>query len=80
MKMAVGGAGGPAIITGTLQVLLNVLDGKQDAQAASAAPRIHHQWNPATWSTRPTSPADVVEGLQRRGHTTKPRESASPPP
>ena len=58
VKMVVGGAGGPTIISGTLQVLLNVLDGKLDAQAASAAPRIHHQWQPDdAGATRPTSPA-----------------------
>ena len=35
VKLAVGGAGGPNIISGTLQVLLNVVDGKLNAQAAS---------------------------------------------
>src|SRR4029453_17209425 len=32
VKMVVGGAGGPAIISGTLQVMLNVLDQHLDAQ------------------------------------------------
>ena len=78
VKMVVGGAGGPAIITGTLQVLLNVLENHQDAQAASAAPRIHHQWSPVDLDYEVDIPRDVVEGLQRRGHKTKPRDPTTP--
>ncbi len=66
--VAVGGAGGPTIISGTLQVLLNIVDGKLDAQEASASPRIHHQWSPETLSIENDLPADVTEGLTRRGH------------
>jgi gamma-glutamyltranspeptidase/glutathione hydrolase len=78
VKMAVGGAGGPAIITGTLQVLLNVLDGKMDAQAASAAPRIHHQWQPNQLDYEADIPRDVVEALERRGHKTHARDPVTP--
>jgi gamma-glutamyltranspeptidase / glutathione hydrolase len=73
VKMVVGGAGGPSIITGTLQVLMNVLDFKLDAQAASAAPRIHHQWQPPTLSYEEDIPADVIEALGKRGHQTRMR-------
>jgi gamma-glutamyltranspeptidase/glutathione hydrolase len=73
VQLAVGGAGGPTIISGTLQVLLNVVDGGLDAQAASAAPRIHHQWSPDTLSLEPEFSRDVIEGLERRGHKTAPR-------
>jgi gamma-glutamyltranspeptidase/glutathione hydrolase len=73
VKLAVGGAGGPTIISGTLQVLLNVVDGKLDAQAASSAPRIHHQWFPDTLSYEPELPRDVLDGLERRGHKLAPR-------
>jgi gamma-glutamyltranspeptidase len=73
-KMAVGGAGGPTIISGTLQVMLNVLDFKLHAQEASSALRIHHQWTPPTLSYERDIPRDVVEGLERRGHKTQPRE------
>jgi gamma-glutamyltranspeptidase/glutathione hydrolase len=68
VKMVVGGAGGPTIISGVLQVLLNVLDQGLDAQAASAAPRIHHQWKPEVLVLERDIPRDVVEGLERRGH------------
>jgi gamma-glutamyltranspeptidase / glutathione hydrolase len=71
VKLVVGGAGGPSIITGTLQVMLNVLDFKLDAQAASAAPRIHHQWQPPLLSYEEDIPADVIEALSKRGHQTR---------
>ncbi len=74
VKMAVGGAGGPTIISGTLQVMLNVLDWKMDAQAASAATRIHHQWAPNVLGYENGLPRDVIEGLERRGHKTAGRE------
>jgi gamma-glutamyltranspeptidase/glutathione hydrolase len=73
VKLAVGGAGGPTIISGTLQVLLNVVDGKLDAQAASAAPRIHHQWSPDVLALEPDFPRDVIENLEKRGHKTNVR-------
>ncbi|MGJ8636723.1 MAG: gamma-glutamyltransferase [Phycisphaerales bacterium] len=40
-----GASGGPRIITGTMQTLLNVMSG-MDAGLAVAAPRVHHQWMP----------------------------------
>ncbi len=74
VRMAVGGAGGPTIISGTLQVLLNVVDFELDAQAASSAPRIHHQWMPEVIMHEPQIAADVLHNLQKRGHKTQPRE------
>ncbi len=67
VKMAVGAAGGPTIITATTQVLLNVLDFQLDAQAAVAAPRVHHQWMPEALMVEPDIARDVREGLERRG-------------
>jgi gamma-glutamyltranspeptidase/glutathione hydrolase len=72
VRVVVGAAGGPTIITATAQVLLNVVDGKQDAQAAIAAPRLHHQWFPDALMVEPELPAATVAGLQQRGHKTKP--------
>lgn len=44
--LAVAGAsGGPRIISGTMQALLNALGG-MDAYPAVASPRLHHQWMP----------------------------------
>lgn len=71
VKLVVGAAGGPTIITATTQVLLNVLDWKMDAQAAIAAVRIHHQWFPEVLMTEPELTRDVSDGLTRRGHKVR---------
>jgi len=44
--VAVGASGGPLIVSATIQVLSNVLDFGLPPEAAVAAPRIHHQWQP----------------------------------
>jgi gamma-glutamyltranspeptidase/glutathione hydrolase len=72
--LAAGGAGGPTIISGTLELLLNVVDGGLDAQTASASPRIHHQWSPDQLVLEPEIPPDVVQALERRGHKVRTRE------
>ncbi|HYF15832.1 MAG TPA: gamma-glutamyltransferase [Phycisphaerales bacterium] len=46
--MIAGGAGGPRIISGTMQSILNVLLFDMDAQRAIDEPRFHHQWSPHT--------------------------------
>jgi gamma-glutamyltranspeptidase/glutathione hydrolase len=66
--LAVGGSGGPTIITGTLQVLLNIVDFGMDARAAVEAPRIHHQWVPPVLAVEAPVAVDVVQALTRRGH------------
>ncbi|MEM9373458.1 MAG: gamma-glutamyltransferase [Planctomycetota bacterium] len=67
-----GASGGPRIITGTLQVLLNVLAG-MDAGEAVAAPRFHHQWLPDRVFLEPAA-GDWAEGFRNRGHTIDTRE------
>ncbi|HVZ71167.1 MAG TPA: gamma-glutamyltransferase [Polyangia bacterium] len=71
VKLVVGGAGGPNIITATIEVLLDVLDWKMDAQAALSSPRIHHQWFPDALAVEPGVPKDAVDALAKRGHKTK---------
>jgi gamma-glutamyltranspeptidase/glutathione hydrolase len=44
--MALGGAGGPTIITAVLQVIVNVLDLGMDLPQAMSSPRFHHQYLP----------------------------------
>jgi gamma-glutamyltranspeptidase/glutathione hydrolase len=68
VRLVVGAAGGPTIISSTLEVLLNVLDWKLDAQAAVAAPRIHAQWTPDMVGVEADIPRDVTAGLEKRGH------------
>jgi gamma-glutamyltranspeptidase/glutathione hydrolase len=55
VELIVGASGGPKIISGTAQVMLNVLRCKCGAPDAVAARRVHHQWLP-----------DVVEIEQRK--------------
>jgi gamma-glutamyltranspeptidase/glutathione hydrolase len=63
-----GSPGGPRIISTTLLSIVNALDHGMDAQAAVSAPRIHHQWIPNRLFVERDVPADVIEGLRRRGH------------
>ncbi|MGK0358228.1 MAG: gamma-glutamyltranspeptidase/glutathione hydrolase [Bradymonadia bacterium] len=71
VRMVVGASGGPTIITGTLQALLNVLVFDMDVRAAVSVPRIHHQWVPERLMVEPGIPVDVQVALGRRGHTVK---------
>jgi gamma-glutamyltranspeptidase/glutathione hydrolase len=70
--LAAGASGGPTIITGTLQVLLNVLVFEMNPRQAVEAPRIHHQWVPEAMIIEPEIPLDVHEALRRRGHALRP--------
>ncbi|MEZ4237495.1 MAG: gamma-glutamyltransferase [Myxococcota bacterium] len=72
--LVVGASGGSTIITGTLQVLLNVLVFGMDAEEADAAPRIHHQWLPNQLWVEPGVPDDVLRALRARGHEVVVRE------
>ncbi len=73
VRLVAGASGGPTIITGTLQVMLNVLVFGMDVRRAIEAPRIHHQWVPEILFVEDDIPADVRAGLERRGHTLKVR-------
>ncbi len=63
-----GGSGGPFIISGTLQVLLNVLAFGRDAASAVAAPRIHDQWMPPYLMIEPGIGPNERWALRRLGH------------
>ena len=67
--MTAGGNGGPAIITATLQVLLNLIEFEMTAREAVEVPRIHHQWMPPLLFAEPGVVADVRTHLAARGHT-----------
>jgi len=71
VRVVVGAAGGPTIITATAQVFMNVVDWKLDAQAAIAAPRIHDQWFPDLLGLEPEIGADVTAALGKMGHKVK---------
>ncbi len=71
VRIVAGSPGGPRIITTVLLALLNILDFGLDPSEAIAAPRFHHQWVPDELSIEAGMPADVQEGLRRRGHNLK---------
>ena len=78
VRVVVGAAGGPTIITATAQVLMNVVDWKLAAQAAIAAPRIHHQWFPEMLGVEPEIGArrDRRPGQERPQGRRRSRTSA----
>lgn len=66
--MVSGSPGGPRIISTTLLTILNVVDWKMDPQAAAAAPRFHHQWDPNRLRVEPGTSDEVIGALEARGH------------
>ncbi len=64
-----GSPGGSTIINTVLQVVINVLDHKMDAEAAVASPRIHHQWMPdnVRYETGAMS-EETASALRAMGH------------
>jgi len=71
VRVVVGAAGGPTIITATAQVFMNVVDWKMSAQDAIAAPRIHHQWFPELLGAEPAIGADATAALGTHGQKVK---------
>ena len=67
--LVVGAAGGPTIITGTSQVILNVLVHRMSLMDAMRAPRVHHQALPdsLTFEDGGLMPA-VRDSLTAMGH------------
>lgn len=69
--LAVGGSGGPLIISGTLQVLLNVVEHNRSASDAIAAPRLHDQWMPPVLGVEPGVATETRNLLATYGHSVK---------
>jgi gamma-glutamyltranspeptidase/glutathione hydrolase len=67
-ELVVGAAGGPRIISATLQTILNVLDFRMEVKAAVEAPRIHHQWLPDRLNVEAKLGAEPRKLLEQRGH------------
>ena len=68
-----GASGGPRIITGTLQAILNVLLKDNTAGEAVAAPRIHHQWQPdILYAEKGALTPEAAEELKKKGHVIEP--------
>jgi gamma-glutamyltranspeptidase/glutathione hydrolase len=75
--MVVGAPGGARIITGVLQVILNVVDFGMNLQAAIDAPRFHHQWMPDKLYLEPGFSPDTIELLKQRGHAIEATETVA---
>ncbi len=66
---AAGSLGGPRIITGVLQVIVNIIDHKMNLAEATVAPRMHHQWYPDSIRLEDGFSPDTLQILRERGHT-----------
>lgn len=64
-----GGSGGPTIVTGVVQTMINLIDFGMEAESAVSSPRIHAQFLPENVLVEPEVPVDVREKLTQRGHT-----------
>jgi len=71
--LALGGSGGPCIITSVLQVLLNVITFDMPIEKAVSARRLHHQWRPDEVYFDGDPGKDVAAALRRAGHTISDR-------
>jgi gamma-glutamyltranspeptidase/glutathione hydrolase len=71
--LVAGAAGGPTIITGTSQVILNVIEFGMPLADAMRAPRLHHQALPDSLTYEETGlrPA-VLDSLRAMGHALRP--------
>jgi gamma-glutamyltranspeptidase / glutathione hydrolase len=66
--MTTGGSGGPTIISGVLQVALNILTFHLDAASAVAEPRIHEQAEPDIVIVEEAMPAATRTALEQMGY------------
>lgn len=74
--LVVGAAGGPTIITGTTEVILNVIDHRMSLADAMRAPRLHHQALPdsLTYERGGLTPA-AMDSLRAMGHALNERRA-----
>jgi gamma-glutamyltranspeptidase/glutathione hydrolase len=78
VDLVAGAAGGPRIISATMQSALNVMLFSMSAEDALASPRIHHQWMPKVLFAEPGILESPAAGeLQKLGHIMKPAPQAA---
>ena len=68
---ATGSPGGGRIITTVLQMIVNMIDHGMNLAAASAAPRMHHQWYPDVLQLESGFSPDTIRLLRQRGHAVR---------
>ncbi len=70
--LVVGAAGGPTIITGTSQVILNVIENRMSLSDAMRAPRVHHQALPDSLAFEDGGiTAPVLDSLRKMGYAMR---------
>jgi gamma-glutamyltranspeptidase / glutathione hydrolase len=69
--LVLGASGGPRIISGVLQVIVNVIDFGADVSRAVDLARVHHQWAPRDLMIEPEITQDTRDALRARGHQLK---------
>ncbi|XP_055845791.1 glutathione hydrolase 1 proenzyme-like [Episyrphus balteatus] len=70
VKLVIGGAGGPKIISALVNILLRILWLGNDVKQAIDAPRFHHQLIPNFFEYEFGMLKDVVDDLEKMGHKT----------
>ncbi len=66
--LATGSPGGSRIISTVLQILMNVIDHGMNIVAATAAPRVHHQWRPDELRVETGLNPAATANLKKMGH------------
>jgi len=69
--LVAGASGGPLIISGVVQVAVDVLDFGLDPEAAIDEPRIHQQAQPETVFVGPAMPSKTAHALEQMGYQLK---------
>jgi gamma-glutamyltranspeptidase/glutathione hydrolase len=81
VKLVLGAAGGPTIITAVFQTLSNVLDHGVDVTMAAHAPRFHMQHLPDVVMYEPSGiRAETKSALEAMGYSFKEREHIADAP
>ena len=76
VRLIAGASGGPRIINGTLQAIINVLLLGMTPVEALAAPRFHHQWMPDRLDFEECwMDSRSIEAVEALGHSTGRRPS-----
>ncbi|GIK17322.1 MAG: hypothetical protein BroJett003_22860 [Planctomycetota bacterium] len=66
--LLIGASGGPRIISGVLNVFVNLLDYGMSPTEAMTAVRLHHQWRPESLAFDAAPPGSLAELLTSKGH------------
>ena len=69
--LTVGAAGGPTIITQVLQAVINYVVFEQPLDDALETVRVHNQWKPNMVFIDDYAPADLWQGLEKKGHNLR---------